>query len=302
VLTVAAFDNSGNSTTTTRTWNVRNDFAAYDATLQAPACAIQMPTCKSGALLDGRGPLGPEPNQPNTIGASCADGTGGSYHGDESLDRLGIYTLDGSALAPGKPVRIEAKVWAWGNPSMDHLDLWIAPDAINPSWSCLTTLTPTVGGPGMLTYDTTLPATSARQMAVRGIFRYMEPSVPDACIESSCVGNAYDDQDDLVFTVVAVNTAPVVEAGPNQTVKKPRTGNWTVSLAGSATDDGLPNPPAALTYAWTKQSGPGAVTFGTPNAAKTTMTGSITGTYVLKLTVSDSALSASDTVTVTITK
>lgn len=300
--TVTAFDDGGHSTSVTRQWQLRNDFATYDATLRAPQCAAQLPTCKSGSLLDGRGPLGPETNQPNTLGASCADGTEGSYHGDESLDRLGIYTLDGSPLAPGKPVRIEAKVWAWaGNPSMDHLDLWLAPDASSPTWTCLTTLNPTVGGALMLTHDTILPATTARQMAVRGIFRYSDPSVPDSCIEQSCVGNGYDDQDDLVFTVVPTNTAPVVDAGPNQTVKKPRNGSWTANLVGSATDDGMPNPPGALSYVWSKSSGPGTVTFGTPNAASTTARSSTIGTYVLKLTVSDGALSASDTVTITAT-
>jgi hypothetical protein len=61
---------------------------------------------------------------------------------------------------------------------------------------------------------------------------------------------------------------------------------------------GLPKPPGALTYAWTKTSG-GSVTFGTTKAATTTIKGSSTGIYVFKLTVSDGALSAADTVTVT---
>jgi hypothetical protein len=195
-----------------------------------------------------------------------------------------------------------AKAWAWeGNPGMDHLDLWLAPDAKNPTWQCLTTLNPTVGRSIMLTYDTVLPATTAMQMAIRGIFRYSDPSTPDICMQNSCIGNGYDDQDDLVFAVATpVNLAPVVEAGANQTVKKPRNGSWTATLAGTATDDGLPKPPGALTYAWTKTSG-GSVTFGTPKAATTTIKGSSTGTYVFKLTVSDGAVSAADTVTVTVT-
>ena len=42
-------------------------------------------------------------------------------------------------------------------------------------------------------------------------------------------------------------------AGGNQTITLPA----TATLNGSATDDGLPNPPGALTYAWTMVSGPG---------------------------------------------
>ena len=53
--------------------------AVFDAALQAPACAAAGRACDSGALLVGRDtiPGGAEPNQPNTIGDSCADGTAG---------------------------------------------------------------------------------------------------------------------------------------------------------------------------------------------------------------------------------
>jgi hypothetical protein len=44
---------------------------------------------------------GAEPNQPNNINASCADGTSGTFHSDESNDRLVITTTDGSNMAPG---------------------------------------------------------------------------------------------------------------------------------------------------------------------------------------------------------
>ena len=65
------------------------------------------------------------------------------------------------------------------------------------------------------------------------------------------------------------------------------------NLNGSATDDGFPNPPGALTYNWTAVSGPGAVTFADANAASTTATFSSAGNYTLRLTASDSALSGS---------
>jgi len=64
-------------------------------------------------------------------------------------------------------------------------------------------------------------------------------------------------------------------------------------LNGSATDDGFPNPPGALTYDWTAVSGPGTVTFANANAASTTATFSSAGNYTLRLTASDSALSGS---------
>lgn len=92
------------------------------------------------------------------------------------------------------------------------------------------------------------------------------------------------------------NLAPVVYAGPDQTVTLPA----AASLAGTASDDGLPNPPGSLTITWSKVSGPGTVTFANPSQPVTTATFSSAGTYVLRLTANDSALSTSDDVTITV--
>jgi len=62
-------------------------------------------------------------------------------------------------------------------------------------------------------------------------------------------------------------------------------------------DDGFPGP---LTTLWSKVSGPGPVTFVDATAAATTAKFSTEGTYVLKLTASDSALSSNDTLTITV--
>ena len=91
------------------------------------------------------------------------------------------------------------------------------------------------------------------------------------------------------------NQAPVVSAGSDQTVTWPS----AASLSGTATDDGLPNPPGILTTTWSEVSGPGTVTFGDPSAPTTTASFSVPGTYVLRLTADDSALQSSDLVTVT---
>ena len=53
------------------------------------------------------------------------------------------------------------------------------------------------------------------------------------------------------------------------------------------TDDGLPNPPGALTVQWSKVSGPGTVTFGNANAVDTTASFSAEGPYLLQLTTND---------------
>ncbi|HSM14792.1 MAG TPA: fibronectin type III domain-containing protein, partial [Thermoanaerobaculia bacterium] len=131
--------------------------ATWDATLQAPKCGAVVNSCDTGAsLVLGRAGLGPEPNQPNTINDSCADGTSGSFHSDESNDRVKVYTLDGTSFAPGKQVRVEATVWAWSGYSSDHLDLYYAADATSPSWTYIGTVNPTAAGQQVLSATYTL--------------------------------------------------------------------------------------------------------------------------------------------------
>jgi leucyl aminopeptidase len=168
--------------------------ATFDATLHAPRCASVGRSCDSGAaLLLGRDGKGPEPNQPNTIGATvCADGTSGTFHSDESNDRIKVTSVDGSAFAAGKQVRIDATVWAWTTPSSDHIDLYFAANANAPSWTFIGTITPTAAGAQTLSATYTLPAGSLQ--AVRANFRFQGSA-------SSCSTGSFDDHDDLVFPV-----------------------------------------------------------------------------------------------------
>jgi hypothetical protein len=92
------------------------------------------------------------------------------------------------------------------------------------------------------------------------------------------------------------NQAPVVDAGPKQNIWL-ASGTASADMNATATDDNLPNPPAAMTYLWTKDSGPGTVTF-TPSATVLKPTAAFTtaGDYVLKLAANDSSATSNDTV------
>jgi subtilisin family serine protease len=166
--------------------------ATYDAFLTAPTCSSVGRGCDSGTLLNGRAGLGPEPNQPNTVYGACADGTAGTYHIDESLDRIKASTVDGTYLGPGKTVKIEATVWAWDSGSSDSLDLYYTSNAQNPNWTFVATLVP--GGGGMRTLSTTYVLPAGGLQAVRGRFRFSGWPGP-------CLTESYDDHDDLVFRV-----------------------------------------------------------------------------------------------------
>lgn len=91
------------------------------------------------------------------------------------------------------------------------------------------------------------------------------------------------------------NQAPVVNAG----VDKTATAGTPVTLNGTATDDGLPQP-SSLSLQWSLISGPGSVTFGSSAAATTSATFSAAGTYVLQLSANDGQLGSTDQVSVVV--
>src|SRR3989344_755550 len=105
--------------------------------------------------------------------------------------------------------------------------------------------------------------------------------------------------------VTPTNLAPTVSAGSDKSVALPQ----SVSLQGTATDDNLPLN-STLSVSWSKVSGPpsspsgqaGTVTFANPSSAITTATFSRQGTYILRLTATDGSLSATDDVTITVTR
>ncbi|MGL5795721.1 MAG: PKD domain-containing protein, partial [Waterburya sp.] len=76
------------------------------------------------------------------------------------------------------------------------------------------------------------------------------------------------------------NQAPIVSAGEDQTID-----DFSILLDATVNDDGLPDPPSALTYTWSQISGPDTATFSDPNAEDTTVNfpNSVVGEYVFSL-------------------
>jgi hypothetical protein len=171
--------------------------ATYSATYGAPLCGFPAASCSTGTLVTGRRTLGPEPHHPNTLAASsCADGSYGTYHYDESLDAVRVIAAGSPALEPGQYVTVEADVWAWSGYTSDKLDVFVADNADAPSWTLVTTLTPTKAGASTMSTQLMLPNVWSQRMAVRAQFRYLGTAVP-------CTGGGYDDRDDVVFGVTA---------------------------------------------------------------------------------------------------
>jgi hypothetical protein len=169
--------------------------ATFDPTLGAPRCATPSNVCDTGPdLVLGRDNIagGAEPNQPNTLQSSCADGMDGAFHFDESLDRLSIATADGTPLSAGKVVNVEAAVWV-SSPS-DVLDIFFAPNAKNPSWTFEASVTTNVSGElQVLSASFVLPG--GPLPAIRAQWRQLGNPEP-------CTAGTFNDRDDLVFAVV----------------------------------------------------------------------------------------------------
>jgi hypothetical protein len=148
---------------------------------------------------------------------------------------------------------------------------------LSSSWSQLS-------GPGPVSFGNVSSTTTTAAFSLAGTYT-LRLTATDSALSTS---------DNVVITVNpngTVNTAPVVNAGPDQTITMPA----SASLAGSATDDALPTG-SSLSRTWTKVSGPGTVSFGNASSAVTTAAFSLAGTYTLRLTATDTALSTSDNV------
>jgi RHS repeat-associated protein len=154
-----------------------------------------------------------------------------------------------------------------------------------PADGVLTVTWSKVSGPGAVGFaDEHAAATEFRAAAI-GTY-VLRLSATDGQLSAS---------DEVTVTVIPGNLAPTVDAGANQSLPAP----GPAFLDGTATDDGLPTG-STLHYAWKRLSGPGAVNFTTPQALSTGAVFTTPGTYVVRLTVSDGALAASDELTVTV--
>ncbi|MGE3686129.1 MAG: SdiA-regulated domain-containing protein, partial [Acidimicrobiia bacterium] len=156
------------------------------------------------------------------------------------------------------------------------------PATVTTTWS-------QVSGPGTTTFGDASALSTSASFSEAGVY-VLRLTASDSALSAS---------DDVQVTVGAAppgNQAPVVNAGVDQSVTLPT----PAALAGSATDDGLPAPPATVTTTWSQVSGPGTTTFGDASSLSTSAAFSVAGVYVLRLTASDSVLSSTDDIQITV--
>ena len=92
------------------------------------------------------------------------------------------------------------------------------------------------------------------------------------------------------------NQPPTADAGPDLSVIE----GAQATMAASATDDGLPAPPAALTTSWSQLSGLATAEFADPSSATSTVVLPAVGVYTFRWTVADGERTTVDQVQVTV--
>ena len=158
-------------------------------------------------------------------------------------------------------------------------------------------------GPTICSTQNSVHRRAGRRSAVRhpdGLLRPRRRSRPPGCRGRTRARRIQVVPQWVLYPAPRSISLPPSNAGADQTITLPA----VASLNGIARDDGLPSP-ANLTTTWSKISGRedsdgGTVVFGNPNAPVTTATFGADGIYVLRLTVSDGAVTVSDDVTITV--
>ncbi len=206
--------------------------------------------------------------------------------GQESLPSNEVaYTVPSSAVnaaplvsaGPDQSVTLPAVVTLMGTVSDDGLPA--VPGALGVTWTM-------VSGAGAVTFANAASANTTATFSKAGTY-VLRLAATDGLLSGA---------DDLMVTIAPANTAPVVNAGSDQLITLPASAVLNASVA----DDGLPTSPGAVSVNWTMVSGTGTATFSNAGSAAATASFSKAGTYLLRLTATDGALSACDELVVTV--
>jgi hypothetical protein len=158
-----------------------------------------------------------------------------------------------------------------------------------PSGSSVRQAWSVTAGPAPVTFSAPTQASTTASFEQPGVY----------VLRLTATDGVFSTWDELTVTVNppgSANLAPNVWAGEDAFLQLPA----TLALAAVVSDDGLPNPPAALTFAWTIVSGPTGASIDPPDRPQGLAHFTQPGSYTLRLTVSDGALSASDELIVTV--
>jgi RHS repeat-associated protein len=179
-------------------------------------------------------------------------------------------TVEINSLTPAAPI-----VSAGSNAEVELPNNYILQGSVSPGWAGgnPTSLWTQVSGPGTVTFANATNPTTTATFPVVGSF-VLKLTGTDGNLSSSAT---------VTIKVDPVNQAPIVNAGPDQTVTFP---NGSVALNGTATDDTYPLG-STLQISWSAVVSAGPFNFSSPHSAVTQATFTIPGNYVFRLSASD---------------
>jgi aqualysin 1 len=210
-LVARAHDRSGNRAASTPvTVTVSNaSQALHDPARQAPACDSAVALCDTFGLLTGRGAT--EASGPSNLSSACQD-SAGSYHEDESVDRIRVVSVDGTPLASGKLAEIQMHIWAapllegW---YQSYFRVYHAPDALAPQWTEITNAWPSYGERNALLWAKEHQVITRRLILPAGGLQAVRVVVQRSGAATPCPTSAHKDVDDLIFAVGVGDGGPV---------------------------------------------------------------------------------------------
>ena len=203
---------------------------------------------------------------------------------DSALQSSSDTTVTVLDVGPDQPPVVNAgpNLTISSVPGQAHLNGTVADDGFPVGGQIVSRWT-TLSGPGTVTFSNPSAPNTTATFSAPGVY----------VLTLNANDGEFTGSANVTVTVVDANQSPTVTAGPMQTITWPAN---SVTLAGTATDDGLPN--GTLSLSWTQITGAGTTVFSNPNALNTSVTFSKPGTYDLRLTASDSQLSSSSDVLV----
>jgi PKD repeat protein len=220
---------------------------------------------------------------PNYITVTAAGEGEGEGEGEEGEGEEGEGEGEGENAAPladagpNQTVLLGATVYLDGSASSDPDG-----DSLTYLWAILATPS---GSQASLSDPTDVKPSFVADLDGQYIFQLI---VNDGTVQS-------EPDRVIIITGTAPDTAPVANAGPDQTVQQ----GALVALDGSASHDAENDP---LTYVWSFAARPEGshAALSDPTAAAPSFTADIVGTFVVQLVVNDGTMdSKPDTVTIT---
>jgi hypothetical protein len=209
---------------------------------------------------------------------------GGSVNWDDVTVEQNLYPASNPSPANGSTVDTStATVLSWANPAPRQAGDTIKCDVYFGT-------------------DSTMPGTNTKvvsKQAVNSVNVGMLASNQNYYWRVDCYDPAGSGPEikteGMVWHFTTTNQAPSVDAGTKKTVWLAPS-SIAVPMDATVTDDGFPLP-SNVTYAWTVDSGPATPSFSPSSAVENpTVTFTVAGTYILRLTADDGEKDAYDTV------